>query len=163
VSTRPAIRRLWRPWVALGGSAIVLIAVAAASDPGTSTLPVMLPVALISAATAGALAAIVAIGRGLAYHSPADDDEALVELRGRQAMRLAIGLAPVLLGVALAVVLGHRASLVAAGIAAATVATAGAPRAGWLQAVDTAWNERGLRASIVRATTTTSNRGPEHP
>jgi hypothetical protein len=162
VRRRPPIGRLRRPWAALGATAVVLAVLAATTSPSTSDLPAWLPVTLVAASSAGTLAAMVAVGRGLARTSPADDDAALAELRARQALRLAIGLAPVLLGVAMAVIFGHRATLLVAAIVAGVIAAVGNPRNNWLQAVDASWNERGLRASIVRAAHATTPERPEH-
>ncbi len=138
-------RRAWTTFiVALAG----VLAVGLVVDTSPSELPAALPVALTVVTGLGALAAIVAIQRGLASAAPADDGEARGELAWRSALSLAIALAPVLLGVALAAVFGHRASIIAAtalGIAAGAV---GFPRVSRLEQIERSWRDRGIDASI---------------
>lgn len=139
-------RRAWTAFaVALAGVlAVGLIVEAPASD-----LPVALPVALTVVTGVGALTAIVAIQRGLASATPADDAEAHGELQWRSALSLSLALAPVLLGVALAVVFGHRASVVAAAVVGAAAAAAGAPRSSRIERIERSWRARGTDASIL--------------
>ncbi len=151
MAARSSLGRLRRPWWGLAALLVALVVVAIVTPDRGSTLPAVLPVALVLVAGSGAVAVVLAIRRGLILHRPADDVEALTEVRGRQAMSLSMALAPVLLGGALAVVFGHRATLFAAAAVGAAAVVAGLPSRTTFARVDASWSERGVDASILRA------------
>ncbi|MEX0952530.1 MAG: hypothetical protein WDZ26_01725 [Nitriliruptoraceae bacterium] len=151
MAARSSLGRLRRPWWILSGLLAFLLAVAAVAPVRASTVPAVLPVVLVFAAGTGGVAVVLAIRRGLILHRPDDDDDALAEVRGRQAMSLSMALAPVVLGGALAVVLGHRATLFTAAAVGAAAVAAGLPRRRTFAEVDASWSARDVDASILRA------------
>lgn len=142
------LQRLWAA-VALGLVLVTVLVLVAATDD--STIPAILPAALTAA---GGLAAVVgtrALDRFFAASPPADDATALIEFRQRAYLAVGIAEAPLLLGVALAFVLGP-AWIAAVGLAGALAVLAAArPTTGRLASIDAAWQGAGADVSLVRA------------
>lgn len=139
-------------WLAFAGI-VALVAVLPpfiAPDPGTS-VPAVLPAGLALATGLGALAGTVAIDRSLAATPPADDTDAVVELRSRLVMQAALAEAPALLGVVLTFVFGPPWVVVtgaAPGLIAMLIVR---PRRARLERFDARWRSLGADVSLVRA------------
>ncbi len=145
------LRPLQRPWWLFGGLvAVVAFVGLVARTPSPSTLPAILPVGLTLAAGAGALAGMAVMQRALWLSRPQSDAAALRFFQSRQVAQIAIALAPVLVGTALGVVFGQRASVLAAALVGSACLAFGLPRPTRVRALDASWQER-ADASIFRA------------
>lgn len=147
----PALTLLLRLWlgVAIGLAVITtLVLVAATAEP---TLPAILPLSLVAAAGVGAVIGARAVDRLFAASPPRDDAAALAELRQRAYLAVGIAEAPVLLGVAVAFVIGPRWAAVVGAIAGLAVLVVARPTVPRITRIESAWQDAGHDVSILRA------------
>jgi hypothetical protein len=150
-ATRRSVTSLWL------ACAVVVAGVAVGvplfvPDPG-STVPAPLPVALAAAAGGAALLGIVSLDRGLTASTPADDREAVAELRSRLVLQAVVAEAPALLAVALAVVLGPPWAATAGALPGLLGLLLVRPSEARLTKLDAAWRDAGVDVSLRRALT----------
>lgn len=138
-------------WAGILGSLVVVGGVVAVVSDADPDLPAVLPAGLIAAVGVAAIIGVEAVDRTFAAGAPADDRAALVEYRVRFWLQIALLEFPVLLGVAVAVVLGPG-WVVIVGMAAAVVALVRIrPSVRRLRRFDHTWQAQGHDVSIERA------------
>ncbi|MEX1178568.1 MAG: hypothetical protein WEB09_08910 [Nitriliruptor sp.] len=148
---RPDLRSLQLLWWAFAGTVVVLTSTVLLLADGASSVPAVLPVALILAVGAAGLVAVAAIDRGLRAHPPADDEAAVTELRSRLVIQMAVIDAPMLLGIALAVVLGPPWLVAVALLPTAVSLLVVRPTGDRLDRIDASWSAAGADVSLRRA------------
>lgn len=147
----PPLRRLHRVWLAFMVILVILAASLLVIDVVPSSLPAALPAALAAVAGIAGIVSVVAIDRTFAATPPTDDARALREYQARQALQFAVSLAPAVLGVALAAVLGS-VTAAAIGVACAFAALLRArPTTARLQRIEATWADQGGEVSAWRA------------
>lgn len=151
VSDLPALRRLHRVWLAFVAIVVLLAGSLLLVELDPTSLPAALPAALAAVVGVAGLVTVVAIDRTFAAAPPATDRRALRGFEARQALQIAVGLAPAVLGTALAATLGSEAAA-AIGVAGALAALVRArPTTTRLRRIEAAWAHQGVDVSARRA------------
>jgi hypothetical protein len=141
------LQRLWSAFVA----AVVVLSIAGTLLADTeSTVPALLPVLLVATLGAGAVAALVAVDRGLFLSAPTDDAGAAEEVRARLALQIAIAEAPTLLAFALAFVLGPPWVVLVGGAISVGALLRVRPSRARLRELEQVWARAGVEASVLR-------------
>ncbi len=143
------VLRIRRAWWVFGAVLVILGILALIVGEQPTSLPVALPIALVGSAGIGSAIAVAAVQRGLARTHPESDAEARNEVLARQALTIAIALAPVLLGVALAATFGHRSSVAVGVLSGAACAAIAYPLVGRLRQLESSWRQAGHDVTIL--------------
>jgi hypothetical protein len=144
------VARLQRLWLAFVGAVVVLCAAGALLADTASTVPAVLPAALVLAMGSGAVAAVLVVDRGLLLSAPADDQSAGEEVRARLALQIAIAEAPALLAFALAFALGPPWVVLVGGAVSVGILLRVRPTRARLEEIEQVWQRAGADASVLR-------------
>lgn len=146
------LKRLQRPWWLSAGVLIIALLLAGVADfSRTSSLPAVLPIALVAAVAAGALATMVAIRNSLPRQQLATDERALATFRGHQALLLVIALAPPLLAAAITSVFGHVATVITGALSGLALVAYGLPTVTNVRSLNFKLAEHGHDVTILHA------------
>ena len=144
------VARLQRMWSVFVGAVVVLCVAGALVADTESTVPAALPVLLVLALGAGAVAGVLVVDRGLYLVSPDDDERAGEEVRARLALQIAIGQTPTLLAFALAFVLGPPWVVLVGGAVSVGMLLKVRPTRARLEELEQVWRRGGADASVLR-------------
>lgn len=140
---------LQRLWAAFTVTVVVLCLVGAAVADVESTIPAILPVALVLAVSLGVLAGLEAVQHGLVNAAPATDEDARGEVRSRLAIQISLAEAPALLAFALAFALGPSWIVLLGGAASVAALLRVRPTEERLRRLEHAWQSAGHHVSAL--------------
>lgn len=142
---------LRRLWVGVAAGLLVLTVFVLVAAGARSTVPAPLPLALAAVAGVAAVIGARAVDRVFAATPPSDDEAALAELRQRAYLVVGIAEAPVLLGVAIAFVIGPRWAAAVGALGGLSVLIVARPTVARLARIEAVWQDAGHDVSLLRA------------